>query len=255
MMPIIEVRDLAKQYPLPDNKSEKFFAVNGVSLRIEAGEIFGILGPNGAGKTTTLEMLEGLNDIDGGEAFIDEIDVSQNPYKVKQVIGVQLQANEYFDNVNLEELLGLFGALYDRNIDPMVLLRKVQLEDKAKAKPANLSGGQKQRFSIACALVNEPKVLFLDEPTTGLDPQAKRNLWDLVRDLNNSGMTIVLTTHNMEEAEELCDRIAIMDKGKIIAEGTPQALILEYAPEPPEAPLHGDLEDVFLVLTGHGLRE
>ncbi len=254
-MPIIEVRDLAKQYPLPDNKSEKFFAVNGVSLQIEAGEIFGILGPNGAGKTTTLEMLEGLNDIDGGEAFIDEIDVSQNPYKVKEVIGVQLQANEYFDNVNLEELLGLFGALYNRDIDPKALLKKVQLEDKAKAKPANLSGGQKQRFSIACALVNEPKVLFLDEPTTGLDPQAKRNLWDLVRNLNKSGMTIVLTTHNMEEAEELCDRLAIMDKGKIIAEGTPQELILEHAPEPPEAPLHGDLEDVFLVLTGHGLRE
>ncbi len=254
-MPIIEVRDLAKQYPLPDNKSEKFFAVNGVSLHIEAGEIFGILGPNGAGKTTTLEMLEGLNDIDGGEASIDGIDVSTNPYKVKQVIGVQLQANEYFDNVNLEELLALFGALYSRAIDPIALLKKVQLEEKAKAKPANLSGGQKQRFSIACALVNEPKVLFLDEPTTGLDPQAKRNLWELVRDLNSTGMTIVLTTHNMEEAEQLCDRLAIMDKGKIIAEGTPQELILQFAPEPPEAPLHGDLEDVFLALTGHELRE
>ena len=200
-------------------------------------------------------MLEGLNDIDGGEAFIDGISVRDNPYKVKEIIGVQLQANEYFDNVNLEELLTLFGALYSRTIDPLALLQKVQLEDKAKAKPANLSGGQKQRFSIACALVNEPKVLFLDEPTTGLDPQAKRNLWELVRDLNSSGMTIVLTTHNMEEAEELCDRIAIMDQGKIIAEGTPQALILEHAPEPPEAPLHGDLEDVFLALTGHELRE
>lgn len=254
-MPIIEVSDLAKQYPLPDNKTEKFFAVNGVSLQIEAGEIFGILGPNGAGKTTTLEMLEGLNDIDGGEAFIDGLNVSDNPYKVKEIIGVQLQANEYFDNVNLEELLSLFGALYNRTIDPIALLQQVQLEEKAKAKPANLSGGQKQRFSIACALVNEPKVLFLDEPTTGLDPQAKRNLWELVRNLNNSGMTIVLTTHNMEEAEELCDRLAIMDLGKIIAEGTPQALILEHAPEPPEAPLHGDLEDVFLALTGHELRE
>lgn len=254
-MPIIEVSDLAKQYPLPDNKSEKFFAVNGVSLAIDAGEIFGILGPNGAGKTTTLEMLEGLNDIDGGTALIDGISVNYNPYKVKEIIGVQLQANEYFDNVNLEELLSLFAALYNNNADPIALLRKVQLEEKAKAKPNNLSGGQKQRFSIACALVNEPKVLFLDEPTTGLDPQAKRNLWDLVRNLNNAGMTIVLTTHNMEEAEELCDRIAIMDKGKIIAEGTPQELILEYAPEPPEAPLHGDLEDVFLALTGHELRE
>ncbi|MAS60967.1 MAG: ABC transporter ATP-binding protein [Gammaproteobacteria bacterium] len=254
-MPIIEVTDLQKQYPLPENKSEKFYAVNGVSLAIAQGEIFGILGPNGAGKTTTLEMLEGLNDIDGGVATIDGISVNENPYKVKQVIGVQLQANEYFDNINLEELLSLFAALYNSTIDPMTLLSKVQLEEKARAKPASLSGGQKQRFSIACALVNDPKVLFLDEPTTGLDPQAKRNLWELVQDLNASGMTIVLTTHNMEEAEQLCNRIAIMDHGKIIAEGTPQELILEHAPEPPEAPLHGDLEDVFLVLTGHGLRE
>jgi ABC-2 type transport system ATP-binding protein len=254
-MPIIEVTDLQKQYPLPGNKSEKFYAVNGVSLAIAQGEIFGILGPNGAGKTTTLEMLEGLNDIDGGVATIDGINVNKNPYKVKQVIGVQLQANEYFDNINLEELLSLFAALYNSTIDPMTLLAKVQLEEKARAKPASLSGGQKQRFSIACALVNDPKVLFLDEPTTGLDPQAKRNLWELVQDLNASGMTIVLTTHNMEEAEQLCNRIAIMDHGKIIAEGTPQELILEHAPEPPEAPLHGDLEDVFLVLTGHGLRE
>jgi ABC-2 type transport system ATP-binding protein len=254
-MPIIEVTDLQKQYPLPENKSEKFYAVNGVSLAIAQGEIFGILGPNGAGKTTTLEMLEGLNDIDGGVATIDGISVNENPYKVKQLIGVQLQANEYFDNINLEELLSLFAALYNSTIDPMTLLAKVQLEEKARAKPASLSGGQKQRFSIACALVNDPKVLFLDEPTTGLDPQAKRNLWELVQDLNASGMTIVLTTHNMEEAEQLCNRIAIMDHGKIIAEGTPQELILEHAPEPPEAPLHGDLEDVFLVLTGHGLRE
>jgi len=254
-MPIIEVTDLQKQYPLPENKSEKFCAVNGVSLAIAQGEIFGILGPNGAGKSTTLEMLEGISDIDGGVATIDGISVNKNPYRVKQVIGVQLQANEYFDNINLEELLSLFAALYNSTIDPMTLLAKVQLEEKARAKPASLSGGQKQRFSIACALVNDPKVLFLDEPTTGLDPQAKRNLWELVQDLNASGMTIVLTTHNMEEAEQLCNRIAIMDHGKIIAEGTPQELILEHAPEPPEAPLHGDLEDVFLVLTGHGLRE
>ena len=167
-MPIIEVCDLQKQYPLPDDKSQKFFAVNGVSLSIEQGEVFGILGPNGAGKTTTLEMIEGLNDIDGGEALIDGISVRTNPYRVKERVGVQLQANEYFDNVSLEELLSLFGALYHRTIDPMALLAKVQLEDKVRAKPAALSGGQKQRFSIACALVNEPKVLFLDEPTTGL---------------------------------------------------------------------------------------
>ena len=254
-MPIIEIKDLAKKYPLPDNKSETFFAVNGISLSIEAGEIYGILGPNGAGKTTTLEMLEGLNDIDGGSATIDGIDVAKEPFKVKQIIGVQLQANEYFDNLSLLELLTLFGALYDRIIDPNDLLAKVHLQEKAQAKPANLSGGQKQRFSIACALVNEPKVLFLDEPTTGLDPQAIRNLWDLVLELNGAGMTIVLTTHNMEEAETLCQRIAIMDHGEVVAEDTPQQLILKHAAEPPEAPLHGNIEDVFLALTGHGLRE
>lgn len=254
-MSIIEVTDLAKKYPLPDNKSEFFYAVDGISLRIEAGEIFGILGPNGAGKTTTLEMLEGLNDIDGGSASIDGIDVATHPYKVKEIIGVQLQANEYFDNVSLNELLTLFAALYDREVDTADLLGKVNLLDKAEAKPANLSGGQQQRFSIACALVNDPKVLFLDEPTTGLDPQAKHNLWDLVRELNDAGMTIVLTTHNMEEAESLCQRIAIMDHGKLIAEDTPQNLILKHAPEPPQAPLHGNIEDVFLALTGHGLRD
>ena len=212
-MPIIEVENLAKRYPLADNKNETFFAVDGVSLQIEKGEIFGILGPNGAGKTTILEMLEGLVDIDDGSASIDGLDVQSNPFKVKQIIGVQLQANEYFDNLSLVELLSLFGALYNREINPEGLLEKVHLVDKAKAKPDNLSGGQKQRFSIACALVNEPRVLFLDEPPTGLDPQAKRNLWDLVLDLNAAGMTIVLTTHNMEEAESLCHRIAIMDHG------------------------------------------
>ena len=254
-MPIIAVKELAKKYPLPDDKSKFFYAVDGISLSIEAGEIFGILGPNGAGKTTTLEMLEGLNDIDGGSATIAGIDVGSEPYKVKEIIGVQLQANEYFDNVSLAELLTLFAALYERDVNASDLLGKVNLLDKAQAKPDNLSGGQKQRFSIACALVNSPKVLFLDEPTTGLDPQAKHNLWDLVRELNGAGMTIVLTTHNMEEAESLCQRIAIMDHGKLIAEDTPQNLILKYAPEPPKAPLHGNIEDVFLALTGHGLRD
>lgn len=254
-MPIVEVSNLAKKYPKPDTKNEFFYAVDGVSLTIDKGQIYGILGPNGAGKTTTLEMIEGLTDIDGGEAFVDSINVTTHPYKVKKIIGVQLQANEYFDHLSLRELLVLFSSLYGRTDDPETLLGKVNLQEKAGAKPANLSGGQKQRFSIACALVNEPKVLFLDEPTTGLDPQAKHNLWALVKELNNAGMTIVLTTHNMEEAEFLCDRLAIMDHGKVIAEGDPQELILKYAPEPPVAPLHGNLEDVFLTLTGHDLRE
>ncbi len=255
MKPIIRAVDLVKRYPLPEDKSRSFAAVNGVSFDIFEGEIYGILGPNGAGKTTTLEMLEGLNDIDGGSAFVDDIDVARDPCGVKKIIGVQLQASEYFDKLNLLELLDLFGALYRRDVDALELLAKVDLTEKAKARPANLSGGQKQRFSIACALVNTPKILFLDEPTTGLDPQAKRNLWDLARSLNKGGMTIVLTTHNMEEAEFLCGRIAIMDHGKIVAEDTPSNLIRKHAPEPPAAPLHGNIEDVFLVLTGHALRD
>lgn len=254
-MAIVVARNLVKEYLRPDSKSERFRAVDGVSLDIEAGCVFGILGPNGAGKTTTLEMLEGLTDIDAGTAQIDGIDVARSPNKVKQIIGVQLQANEYFDHLSLADLLKLFSDLFNRDQDPLALLARVNLVEKARAKPATLSGGQKQRFSIASALVNEPKVLFLDEPTTGLDPQAKRNLWDLVSSLNAAGMTIVLTTHNMEEAEHLCDRIAIMDHGRIIAEDAPQQLILTHAPEPPQARLHGNLEDVFLKLTGHVLRE
>ena len=254
-MVIIKATNLEKHYPSPDNSAETFAAVNKINLSIHQKEIFGLLGPNGAGKTTTLEMLEGLTSIDKGNVFINEIDVSKQPYEVKKIIGVQLQSNEYFDRLNLSELLMLFASLYATSIDPEALLAKVNLEDKIKALPNDLSGGQKQRFSIACALVNNPKILFLDEPTTGLDPQAKRNLWNLAKSLNEEGMTIVLTTHNMEEAEYLCDRIAIMDQGSIIAQDTPQQLILDYAPEPPEIPMQGNIEDVFLALTGHGLRD
>ena len=254
-MPIVRAENLVKKYPKPGSKSESFNAVDGVSLEIEVGDVFGILGPNGAGKTTTLEMIEGLTDIDAGDVHVADIDVRKNPEQVKEIIGVQLQANEYFDHLSLADLLRLFSNLFHRENDPKILLARVNLEDKADAKPAALSGGQKQRFSIASALVNEPRVLFLDEPTTGLDPQAKRNIWRLIEELNGAGMTIVLTTHNMEEAEHLCRRIAIMDHGKIIAEGSPQDLISEYAPEPPQARVHGNLEDVFLTLTGHALRE
>ena len=254
-MNIIEVRNLLKSYPLPGNKKETFNAVDGITFNIKVSEIYGILGPNGAGKTTTLEMLEGLNDIDGGSALINGLDVSTNVFKVKEIIGVQLQANEYFDKLNLTELLILFGKLYSEEIDSDDLLKKVDLLGKSNAKPEELSGGQKQRFSIACALVNNPKILFLDEPTTGLDPQAKHNLWNLVKELNAAGMTIVLTTHNMEEAEYLCNRIAIMDQGKLIAEDTPQELIQKYAPEPQQLASQGNIEDVFLTLTGHTLRD
>ena len=254
-MSIIEATNLEKHYPCPEKSGETFAAVNNINLSINTGEIFGLLGPNGAGKTTTLEMLEGLSVIDGGDVLVDNIDVKKNPYQVKKIIGVQLQSNEYFDRLNLSDLLLLFANLYSTSIEPKALLAKVNLEDKLFALPDDLSGGQKQRFSIACALVNNPKILFLDEPTTGLDPQAKRNLWNLAKDLNDEGMTIVLTTHNMEEAEYLCDRIAIMDKGSIIAQDTPKQLILDYASEPPETPKHGNIEDVFLALTGHGLRD
>ena len=254
-MNIVEVRELRKRYPRPDNRKQTFNAVDGISLSIARGEIFGLLGPNGAGKTTTLEMIEGLTDPDEGDVHVAGLNVQQQPYKVKQLIGVQLQANEYLDKLSLTELLELFTSLYGRNTPPASLLGKVNLLDKAKARPNKLSGGQKQRFSIACALVNDPQVLFLDEPTTGLDPQAKRNLWDLVLELNNAGMTIVLTTHNMEEAEFLCDRLAIMDHGKVIAQGTPAELIQQYAPDVPPVPRHGNLEDVFLHLTGSALRE
>ena len=254
-MSIIEAINLEKHYPCPEKSGETFAAVNNINLSINTGEIFGLLGPNGAGKTTTLEMLEGLCVVDGGDVLVDNIDVKKNPYQVKKIIGVQLQSNEYFDRLNLSDLLLLFANLYSTSIEPKALLAKVNLEDKLFALPDDLSGGQKQRFSIACALVNNPKILFLDEPTTGLDQQAKRNLWNLAKDLNDEGMTIVLTTHNMEEAEYLCDRIAIMDKGSIIALDTPQQLILDYAPKPQEIPLHGNIEDVFLALTGHGLRD
>ena len=254
-MPIIKATNLEKYYPSPDKSGKTFAAVNKINLSIEAGEIFGLLGPNGAGKTTTLEMLEGLNDIDSGSVLVNQIDVKKNPYEVKKIIGVQLQSNEYFDRLNLSDLLILFANLYSVSINPKAMLAKVDLENKIHALPDDLSGGQKQRFSIACALVNNPKILFLDEPTTGLDPQAKRNLWNLAKNLNEEGMTIVLTTHNMEEAEYLCDRIAIMDQGSIIAQDTPKQLIFDYAPEPHETPMHGNIEDVFLALTGHGLRD
>jgi len=250
-MSILNVKDLKKSYLNPDTK-EKFNAVDGISFEIETTQIYGILGPNGAGKTTTLEMVEGLTDIDGGFACVNGLDVAENPYKVKEIIGVQLQSNEYFDSLSLKELLILFGKLYKNNVNVNDLLNSVDLLDKVNAKPEELSGGQKQRFSIACALVNQPLVLFLDEPTTGLDPQAKHNLWKLIKTLNLSGMTIILTTHNMEEAEKLCHKVAIMDKGKIMSEGSPKDLIAKFDSENAE---NGNLENVFLHLTGRDLRE
>jgi len=219
--PIIRIRGLVKRY-------EAFTAVDNVDLSVRRNEIFGILGPNGAGKTTTLEMVEGLRTPDAGEIQVAGIDVIRDPVAVKRVIGVQLQTTALFDHLSAHELIELFSALSGGDtsaawVDRLIGL--VQLEEKATAKVNQLSGGQKQRLSIALALVNDPTVLFLDEPTTGLDPQARRNLWDLVRQLRDSGKTVVLTTHYMEEAEYLCDRVAVMDHGRIIACDTPLALV------------------------------
>lgn len=218
MANIIEVQNLTKKY-------NNFLAVDGISFSVRSGEIFGILGPNGAGKTTTLEMIEGLKPITAGQAYLDGHDVSWETRTVKLLIGVQLQSSAFFEGLNLLELLDTFAALYNRRVDAMELLREVQLEDKAKSEHKELSGGQKQRFSIAAALVNDPKVLFLDEPTTGLDPQARRNLWQLISSINKKGKTIVLTTHYMDEAEVLCDRIAIMDHAHIVALDTTANLL------------------------------
>jgi len=249
--PIVVARDLRKRYGTLQ-------AVDGVSFEIAEGEVFGILGPNGAGKTTTLEMIEGMRVIDSGSAIVDGLDVSADPRAVKARIGIQLQASSFFDELNLVELLELFGHLYDRQVDAMALLADVELTEKARSQVRTLSGGQKQRFSIAAALVNEPRVLFLDEPTTGLDPQARRHLWGLVRQIRDRGHTVVLTTHYMEEAEELCDRVAIMDTGRIIALDKPLALIdalLGRGFTKERVERLANLEDVFIDLTGHTLRE
>lgn len=216
--PIIQIRNLYKHYG-------NFTAVNNVSFDVMRGETFGILGPNGAGKTTTLEMIEGLKHISGGTITVDGLDVATQTRDVKSIIGVQLQASTFFEDLNLKELIEVFAALYNREIDAMELLAEVQLTEKAKNRVKELSGGQKQRFSIAIGLVNNPKVLFLDEPTTGLDPQARRNLWDLVTQIKSRGTTVVLTTHYMDEAEVLCDRIAVMDHAEIVALDTTQNLL------------------------------
>jgi ABC-2 type transport system ATP-binding protein len=248
---IIEVRDLVKRYG-------DFTAVKGITFDVQEGEIFGIVGPNGAGKTTTLEIIETLKDLTSGSVNIDGYDVVKSPWEVKRRIGVQLQAAGFYPGLNLRDLLQLFAGLYDVKVDAMAMLRKVQLEDKANARYEKLSGGQKQRFSIASTLVNQPRVIFLDEPSTGLDPQARLNLWDLVRDIQKDGITVVLTTHYMEEAEQLSDHLAIMDEGKIVASGTPDSLIdalLARGFKKPEVVRLASLEDVFLDLTGKQLRD
>ncbi|GDX51442.1 ABC transporter ATP-binding protein [Bacteroidota bacterium] len=248
---IIKVQNLIKQYG-------DFTAVNGISFNVYEGEIFGLLGPNGAGKTTTLEIIETLREKSGGEVWVDGKSVDDDPNEIKKIIGVQLQAAGYYPSLNLTELLSLFSGLYNVDIDKMKSLKSVGLEDKAKSKYKELSGGQKQRFSIATTLINNPKIVFLDEPTTGLDPQARRNLWDLIRGIRDNGTTVVITTHYMDEAEQLCDRVGIMEAGKIMTLNTPDALIDELLSTgfTKQKDVKGaNLEDVFINLTGHEWRD
>lgn len=248
---IIKVSNLHKKYG-------DFEAVKGLSFEVMEGEIFGLLGPNGAGKSTTLEIIETLREKTSGEVWVDGFDLDKQPNEIKKIIGVQLQTSGYYPGLNLVELLQLFSGLYNQDIDPMLLLDTVNLRDKAKNKFKDLSGGQKQRFSIATTLINSPRIIFLDEPTTGLDPQARRNLWDLIRQIRDKGTTVIITTHYMDEAEILCDRVAIVDRGKIIALNSPDKLIDELVAsgfEKPKEVKQANLEDVFIHLTGHVLRE
>jgi len=248
---ILEVKGLKKRYG-------KKTVVKSISFAVKKGEIFGILGPNGAGKTTTLEMLEALRPIDGGSATLAGYDVASSPEKIKELIGVQPQTPAFEEKTKLTELIEFFAATYGEKVNPRKFLKDVQLGEKADSYPEQLSGGQRQRFSIATALVHGPKVFFLDEPTTGLDPQARRNLWDLVREVRDRGVTVVMTTHYMDEAELLCDRVAVMDNGRIIAMDTPKNLIKALLKKGFTKEQHveqANLEDVFIDLTGKALRE
>jgi ABC-2 type transport system ATP-binding protein len=248
---IISVQGLVKNYG-------DFNAVKGISFDVFEGEIFGLLGPNGAGKSTTLEIIETLREKTSGKIIVDGYDLDSSPQEIKKIIGVQLQTSGFYPNLSLIELINLFAGLYNRKRNAMELLEMVNLQDKAKSKVKELSGGQKQRFSIATTLINEPKIIFLDEPTTGLDPQARRNLWDLVKQIQAKGTTVIITTHYMDEAEYLCNRVAIIDSGNIVALNSPDKLIDELVAtgfERPKEMKLANLEDVFIHLTGHSLRE
>lgn len=249
--PIISVQGLVKKYG-------NFTAVDGISFEVMEGEIFGFLGPNGAGKSTTLEIIETLREKTAGKIIVDGLDLDKDPLEIKKRIGVQLQTSGYYPGLNLVQLIEMFAGLYNKKVDPMALLASVNLQDKAKNKYKEMSGGQKQRFSIATTLINDPRIIFLDEPTTGLDRQARRNLWELILDIRKKGTTVIITTHYMDEAEILCDRVAIVDSGKIIKLATPNQLIdelLDMGFVREKEVKMANLEDVFLHLTGKELRE
>ncbi|MBC7886688.1 MAG: ABC transporter ATP-binding protein [Ferruginibacter sp.] len=248
---IISVKNLKKNYG-------SFEAVKGISFDVFEGEIFGLLGPNGAGKSTTLEIMETLRQKTSGEVMVNGLNLDTEPDGIKKIIGVQLQTSGFYPGLNLLELIALFSGLYNQPVEPMELLKLVNLADKAKNKYKEMSGGQKQRFSIATTLINKPKIVFLDEPTTGLDPQARRNLWELIKDIRQKGATVIITTHYMDEAEQLCDRIAIMDEGRIIALASPDIMIDDLIAsgfEKPRPAKAANLEDVFISLTGKEMRD
>ena len=250
--PALLVRDLRKSYA-------DVVAVDGLDLEVKRGECFGLLGPNGAGKTTTIEICEGLLSADSGTVQVLGRSWGTEPDELKERLGVQLQDTKLAEKLTVSETLTMFRSFYRnrKTIDEVIAL--VELGEKRDARVGNLSGGQKQRLAIACALVGDPEILFLDEPTTGLDPQSRRSLWDLISQFRSSGRTIVLTTHYMEEAERLCDRVAIVDHGKIIKQGTINELIdsVDLSHLPPSEPRQtsATLEDVFVSLTGRTLRD
>jgi ABC-2 type transport system ATP-binding protein len=236
--PALRVRGLRKRY-------KDVVAVDGIDLEVPRGECFGLLGPNGAGKTTTIEICEGLTAPDGGEVEVLGLRWGSHARALRERLGIQLQETQLADKLTVLETLRLFRSFYTRGPSPEAVIALVQLGEKRHARIAALSGGQKQRLALACALVGDPDLLFLDEPTTGLDPQARRQLWDLIEAFKGEGRTIVLTTHYMEEAERLCDRVAIVDRGRVIALGTPAQLIaslgaghlIEIAPEGGRGPV------------------
>jgi ABC-2 type transport system ATP-binding protein len=237
-LPAIEVSSLKKAYG-------SLVAVDGISFAIEKGEVFSMLGPNGAGKTTTIEILEGLRQRDAGEVSVLGLDPWKSGYALHKKIGVIPQGFKFVDYASPKEAIAYYADLFDVKVDAGAILHKVILEDSANVYFSKLSGGQKQKVGLALALVNDPELVFLDEPTTGLDPQARRAVWEVIRTLKSEGRSVMLTTHYLEEAEELADKVAIMDKGKIITSGTPNEIIARYGNVEKDS-----LEDVFVKLVG-----
>ncbi len=248
--PAVSVHELVMSYG-------QLRAVDGISLEVAEGEFFGILGPNGAGKTTTLETIEGLRRPDSGSVTLLGHPPWPRDTTLLARVGVQLQASAFFERLTVSEQLHTFAALYDVPVTRAEeWLERVALTEKAGTRTEALSGGQAQRLALACAMVHDPEIVFLDEPTAGLDPQARRNLWDLLAGLKEAGRTVVLTTHYLEEAEVLCDRVAVMDRGRILEVGTPAGLVASHAQRRgPDAGTRPTLEDVFLELTGREYRE